>query len=260
MKDEFIIKNMATKLLAAFLASLFFIALGFWQLGRAKDEYRVLHQKSSSKTMPLSTLSQPGSSFTSKDLNATVSVTGQYVNGFIAPNQAGNPADNVTNELSDFSNVNDPKTYDVRWLAVNHSNSLVLVVRGAIPNAGNLAEIKVPENLVGRYYPAESNDRISPLNLKANQISRIDPVVFVGATKYSFYPGYLIIGKETPANFLGVTRLPLSQIRPQVAGYYWQHLLYVAIWWLFAILVWFAPFYEQIQGRLTKNARAKAVE
>jgi len=30
-------------------------------------------------------------------------------------------------------------------------------------------------------------------------------------------------------------------------GYYWQHISYVVIWWLMAVLVLWAPFYKRRQ-------------
>jgi len=40
-----------------------------------------------------------------------------------------------------------------------------------------------------------------------------------------------------------VPRVAIDPARPSVPGYYWQHISYVVIWWLMALVVVFLPFY-----------------
>ena len=123
-------------------------------------------------------------------------------------------------------------------------------------------------SIVGRYYPAEGTDRISPLIISnssykdtfENELSRIDPALFAGKViskkTLIFYPGYLVLqSEEVGARTVApsVEKLPLKLIRPSIAGFYWQHLIYTVIWWLFALLTPLAPFYSRIQRKLNKS-------
>jgi hypothetical protein len=42
-----------------------------------------------------------------------------------------------------------------------------------------------------------------------------------------------------------VAEAPVSR----VAGYYWQHISYVAIWWLMAAIVLYLPFHRRKEGQ-----------
>jgi hypothetical protein len=44
-------------------------------------------------------------------------------------------------------------------------------------------------------------------------------------------------------------RPELDPAKPNVPGYYWQHISYVVIWWLMALVVLFLPFYQVSRKR-----------
>jgi hypothetical protein len=83
------------------------------------------------------------------------------------------------------------------------------------------------------------------------EISRIDPALIVGETSLSLFDGYVVATSE--ATDLGqeilTTRIPAPQLKSKVPGNYWQHVSYVFVWWLMAVLVLFAPFYNSIKER-----------
>jgi Mg2+ and Co2+ transporter CorA len=41
----------------------------------------------------------------------------------------------------------------------------------------------------------------------------------------------------------------LEPAAPSVPGYYWQHIAYVVIWWLMALVVLFLPVYGRWRER-----------
>jgi hypothetical protein len=48
---------------------------------------------------------------------------------------------------------------------------------------------------------------------------------------------------------IDLKRPELDPAKPNVPGYYWQHISYVVIWWLMALVVLFLPFYQVSRKR-----------
>jgi hypothetical protein len=64
------------------------------------------------------------------------------------------------------------------------------------------------------------------------------------------FDGYVVASSETlDGAQLELPRVVIDPARPNVPGYYWQHISYVVIWWLMALVVVFLPFY----GRKRRN-------
>ena len=86
---------------------------------------------------------------------------------------------------------------------------------------------------------------------KSGVLTRIDPSLITSDKNLDLIDGYVIAISEK--NELGQAinseRVLAAPLLPRVAGYYWQHLTYVVIWWLFALLVLWAPFYDRLRGR-----------
>ena len=63
--------------------------------------------------------------------------------------------------------------------------------------------------------------------------------------------GYVVAISEKNAvgQVIDLPRIAADRQISKVAGFYWQHLTYVGIWWLFALLVLMAPFYEMLRDR-----------
>jgi cytochrome oxidase assembly protein ShyY1 len=53
---------------------------------------------------------------------------------------------------------------------------------------------------------------------------------------------------------ISADRVPAPQLLQPAAGFYWQHISYVVVWWLLAILVLFLPFYTRIRDRRSVTA------
>ena len=100
----------------------------------------------------------------------------------------------------------------------------------------------------GRLYPRQTSDSAKALE---NEISRIDPALIVGQTDLSLFDGYVVATAEMTS--LGEeivrTRIPAPQLKSKVPGSFWQHISYVFVWWLMALLVLFAPFYNSMKER-----------
>ena len=63
--------------------------------------------------------------------------------------------------------------------------------------------------------------------------------------------GYVVATAErtTLGQEIETTRIPAPQLKSKVPGSYWQHISYVFVWWLMALLVLFAPFYNSMKER-----------
>ena len=113
-----------------------------------------------------------------------------------------------------------------------------------INNQSLTGEIRVE----GRLYPRQSRD---VTEIASGSLTRIDPALIVGQTNLNLIDGYVVAIKETTAmgEAIATERIAAERQLPKVAGFYWQHLTYVGIWWLFALLVLFAPFYDRSRDR-----------
>ena len=211
---------------AALLIALIFVELGIWQLHRAQEMHKPVSTVEA-PTVPLSAIASPGTNLKPASANRIVTVTGTYKDIFIAPNQ---------NHLA----------LEVRLLNVN-GGSAILVVRGAATSSQQTLRGSV--EVTGRLYPRQSSDHATN---SANTLSRLDPALITGTTELNLYDGYIIaqsekneFGQEISAN-----RIPTPVITSGTPGYYWQHLAYVFIWWLMALLALSAPFYNRLKDRI----------
>jgi len=222
------------QLIVALILSIVFILLGFWQLQRAGDMKETSQPKLEQAAVAIETLVKPNTNLSATAINRIVELSGSYAKTYYAPNQ----------EVK-IEGKKEHKSLEVRLMKLN-SGSGVLVVRGyeTMQPQSITANVKV----IGRLYPRQSGD-VS--DQAANQLSRIDPSLIVGETNLNLIDGYVVAVDEQTA--LGETiwnpRVSAERVLPKVAGYYWQHLAYVGIWWLFALLVLAAPFYDRLRDR-----------
>lgn len=64
-------------------------------------------------------------------------------------------------------------------------------------------------------------------------------------------PGFIAATSEMSNGLqLSTPRIDFPFAKPRVAGFYWQHLSYVVIWWLMALLILGLPLYTR---RIRKN-------
>jgi hypothetical protein len=98
-------------------------------------------------------------------------------------------------------------------------------------------------DLVGTMQPHQNDDRAENV---PGIISRLDSSVIVGQADLQLFDGFIVAQSEaTRSDELIRTRVVAEAPVSRVAGYYWQHISYVAIWWLMAAIVLYLPFYRR---------------
>ena len=121
----------------------------------------------------------------------------------------------------------------------------VLVVRGLWEDRLKNSEVAMSTKieLVGTLQPRQNDDRADNV---PGVISRLDSSVIVGLTDLELYDGFIVAKSEkTRSGDLIRDRVVADPPVSKVAGYYWQHISYVAIWWLMAAIVLYLPFYRR---------------
>jgi len=234
MKSQLIIKRLFQGA-GVLILVLVFVALGKWQLDRAADlktmqaAAKVIDQK----VYSLGELAQPSVALDSRNVNKTVSVSGSYVANFKAPFQK-----DIDGKVSDW---------EVALLQVDGSDPLsgMLVVRGLWADRLKNPEVAMSTKIeiVGTLQPHQNDDRADNV---PGVISRLDSSVIVGIADLELYDGFIVAKSEaTREGKLLRDRVIAAAPVSKVAGYYWQHISYVAIWWLMAAIVLYLPFYRR---------------
>lgn len=228
------IKRVTSFLLALALAAAFFF-LGLWQLHRAQDLHHPSTPQSQISNTPvaLTSLISPGKDLDDNSINRIVTATGQYVMKFYAPSRKDG-------------------TYDVRLLRLSNGAG-ILVLRGVAPSA--LIELPEKITFVGRLYPHQATDNVpvtSAILARKDVLTRIDPALVAGLTSMRLYDGYVVAEKESTefGQSIEAERIAAPLMAPTVPGFFWQHISYVIIWWLMALLVLVAPFYDDLRHRI----------
>jgi cytochrome oxidase assembly protein ShyY1 len=227
--------NLLTRIFqgAAVLAiAALFVGLGFWQLQRAADlkESLKVARTIDTKVVPLQTVAQPRQALGEQAFNRTVSLTGKYIANFRAPNQ-----DDGNGVVADW---------EVALTQVDE-RSAILVVRGLWSDRMLNPEIQQSMNIdiEGVLVASQFGDRADNV---PGVISRLDSAVVVGLTDLDLYDGYILARSEaSDGQNLQRTRVTEEKINPKIPGYYWQHISYVVIWWLMAVVVLYLPFYRR---------------
>ena len=237
MTTQLIIKRLFQGAGVLFLV-LVFIALGKWQLDRAADlkSMQAAAKVVDQKVYSLSDLAQPSVALDSRNVNKSVAVSGFYVANFKAPFQK-----DAEGKVSDW---------EVGLLQVDGSNPLsgILVVRGFWADRLKNPEVAMSTRieLVGTLQPHQNDDRADNV---PGVISRLDSSVIVGLADLDLYDGFIVAKSEKVRDGeLIRDRVIAAAPVSKVAGYYWQHISYVAIWWLMAAIVLYLPFYRRREG------------
>jgi cytochrome oxidase assembly protein ShyY1 len=222
-----------TALIAVAWALIIFtlVQLGFWQLHRAQALNKATAPKPDQAVVALTDIASAGMNLPIKAVNRIVSTSGVYEKSFIARDQKIN-GDQIAN-------------LDVRILRLENNFS-ILVVRGIAENPIPTISSKV--EIVGRIYPRQNVDRAFT---KPGELSRIDPALIVSKEFPFLYDGYIVLKSEKISDGM-VTKTELiqsPQISQRVAGFYWQHISYVVIWWFMALLVLVLPLFPQMRQR-----------
>jgi cytochrome oxidase assembly protein ShyY1 len=234
MKTQLIIKKFFQSAAVISLA-LIFVALGNWQLDRSVivKELNAAAKVIDPKIYSLGELAEPSVTLDSRNVNKSVTVSGFYVANFKAPVQK-----DIDGQVSDW---------EVALLQVDGSDPLsgILVVRGLWADRLNNLEVAMSTRveIVGAMQPHQNDDRAENV---PGVISRLDSSVIVGLTDLELYDGFVVAKSEkTSAGELIRERVVAAPPVSKVAGYYWQHISYVAIWWLMAAIVLYLPFYRR---------------
>lgn len=234
MKTRSIIKKFLQALGVIALA-LVLVGLGNWQLDRAAvvKELNAAAKVIDPKVYSLSELATPTVALDSRKVNKQVAVSGFYVANFKAPLQ------------SDKAGV--VSDWEVALLQVDEIKPLsgILVVRGLWSDRLLNPEVAISTRieLVGTMQPHQNDDRAENV---PGVISRLDSSVIVGQADLQLYDGFIVAQSEASRNGeLVRTRVVAEAPVSRVAGYYWQHISYVAIWWLMAAIVLYLPFYRR---------------
>jgi cytochrome oxidase assembly protein ShyY1 len=234
MKTRAIIKKFLQGLLVLALV-LVLIGLGKWQLDSAASvkEAKAVAKLVDPNTYPLKELAAPTLPLDSRNVNKKVSVSGFYVANFRAPLQQ-----DVDGTVSDW---------EVALLQIDGSTppSGILVVRGLWEDRLLNPEVAMSTkvSLVGTMQPRQYDDRADN---EPGVISRLDSSVIVGLVDLQLYDGFIATKSESTRNGEIVRErvIPPTPVS-RTAGYYWQHISYVAIWWLMAAIVLYLPFYRR---------------
>ena len=221
-----------TKALGATIAALaliaIFISLGFWQLDRARQLQALQQPYQDLPFISLSEVAEPSENLTDSAINRIVTFSGSYVMQFTAPNQI----DRNKNKAD----------WLVGLLEVDGGGA-ILVVRstrnGEMPR-GDL-------QITGRLFPRQFEDRSEKVE---GELSRLDPSLVSSLYSDALYDGFVVAATEVDSGRpIQLPRVDMAPARPTVPGYYWQHIAYVAIWWLMALVVVFLPFYNRWRKR-----------
>jgi hypothetical protein len=234
MKTKSIIKKFL-QALGVIAIALVLVGLGNWQLDRAGvvKELNAAAKVIDPKVYSLSELAEPTLALDSRNVNKQVSVSGFYIANFKAPLQ------------SDKDGV--VKDWEVALLQVDGVTPIsgILVVRGLWSDRLLNPEVAMSTKieLVGTMQPHQNDDRAENI---PGVISRLDSSVIVGLVDVQLYDGFIVAQSEnTKTGELLRTRVVADEPVSRVAGYYWQHISYVAIWWLMAAIVLYLPFYRR---------------
>ena len=222
----------AFQVVAVIALAAVFVGLGIWQLERAADLKNSLKVATTIDTnvVPLETVATPRVSLPATALNKTVSVSGQYIQNFRAPNQIDGDG-----KQSDW---------EVALLQIG-TDSAILVVRGLWSE--RLLNPDIQQSMVidieGLLVASQFDDR--SVNT-AGVISRLDSAVITSLTDLDLYDGYVLASKESTKTLaLDRTRVTPEKLASRIPGFYWQHLSYVVIWGLMAGVVLYLPFYRR---------------
>ena len=228
------LKKFGQGLLVLLLASSF-IALGIWQLQRAQEMNKSSTAAVDTQIYPLTSLASPTGSIPPESIGKIVSSSGHYIANFKAPNQK------------------DGKGRVADWevaLLQNETDTAILVVRGLwkdrLANPDIVMSTKV--EITGILLPHQNDDRAENT---PQQLSRLDSSLLTGITDMQLYDGFILEQNEsTRASATVRPRISAPVLTSGVPGFYWQHISYVVIWWLMALVILWLPFYSRRGNRI----------
>lgn len=211
-----------------------FFSLGLWQLDRANELEESKKIVPDSKIYQLSELAAPAASLDSRSVGKKVQLRGKYILTFRAPQQT-----DLAERRSDW---------EVALMQVDEK-SAILVLRGYWKD--RLVEPTVAMStgvdLEAIVQPRQFEDVVASA---PGVISRLDSSVIISQTDLELFDGFLLATSEEVSDGpIFRDRIELAPPESKVGGYYWQHISYVVIWWLMALIVLYLPFYGKGRER-----------
>jgi surfeit locus 1 family protein len=216
-----------------------FIWLGHWQLDRARE----LQQPAGPDPAPVAidSLDPVGSALSADAAGRLVTITGTYdpVHSYLVPGQ----------EQAGRSG------YWVLSVLRQPSGSGVLVVRGWTSDpspAVAQSQLSGSVTVVGRLQaPQPPPDQT--VELPPGQLAAVNPASLLTAVGFPLHDGYAILRTQTPPAAATLSLVPSPhQVSQSVPGFYFQHLAYVVLWWLFAaftVFFWYRLMRDGLAGR-----------
>jgi cytochrome oxidase assembly protein ShyY1 len=214
--------------LALFLAAIFF-RLGVWQLNRAQLLQELAKPQKERAVVELLSVAEKNVALSTDALNRIVKFRGTFIDNLQAPNQ---------------EDVNGKKsTWSVGVFQVTGSGKIV-VVRGIHSGQPKIDSKEV--EITGRLMPSQINNKFG--EVRDGFLPRIDSALLLSDFGSDFFDGYVIVRSEIPES--GLEKVPTPQPIIKVAGFYWQHISYVIVWWLMGLLTLALPF---LRSRSSEN-------
>jgi cytochrome oxidase assembly protein ShyY1 len=214
--------------LALFLAAIFF-RLGVWQLDRAQLLQELAKPQKERAVVELLSVAEKNVALSTDALNRIVKFRGTFIDNLQAPNQ---------------EDVNGKKsTWSVGVFQVTGSGKIV-VVRGIHSGQPKIDSKEV--EITGRLMPSQINNKFG--EVRDGFLPRIDSALLLSDFGSDFFDGYVIVRSEIPES--GLEKVPTPQPIIKVAGFYWQHISYVIVWWLMGLLTLALPF---LRSRSSEN-------
>jgi len=214
--------------LALFLAAIFF-RLGVWQLDRAQLLQELAKPQKERAVVELLSVAEKNVALSTDALNRIVKFRGTFIDNLQAPNQ---------------EDVNGKKsTWSVGVFQVTGSGKIV-VVRGIHSGQPKMDSKEI--EITGRLMPSQINNKFG--EVRDGFLPRIDSALLLSDFGSDFFDGYVIVRSEIPES--GLEKVPTPQPIIKVAGFYWQHISYVIVWWLMGLLTLALPF---LRSRSSEN-------
>jgi len=201
--------------------ALIFFRLGIWQLDKAQLMQEIAKPQKERATVDLIAVAEPNVSLSTDALNRVVRFRGEFLDNLTAPNQ-----EDVNGKVS---------TWIVGIMQVEQSGKIA-IVRGKAPfdPPGPSGVVEV----VGRLMPSQINNKFG--EVEVGVLPRIDSALLLSSYGSDFFDGYVIAQSENPESAIAKVPSPIPQVK--VAGFYWQHISYVVVWWLMGLLALALPF------------------
>lgn len=217
-----------------------FSLLALWQWDRAKGHQELeaeLNRIATSAPVSLTSIHRPQIALDGEDANRVVTTSGRYLDAYLAKGQ-------VEGE------------YEVALLEVKESvpRAAILVARAILKDSVTSVPMGEEVELLARLLPSQREDRDFDSRISGEGLSRIDSALLVERLQgqgLALYDGYLLVQDEKIDGVESdLDLIPDSIAEPTIPGYYWQHLSYVVIWSLMAVITLYLPFYQRKRNRL----------